>query len=190
MLRTKIFVDFWNFQLNWNDAAGAGPGGKPHKLPWKDAFPTVVLEAASKKLGEKMSYSGVHVFASVDPGGGDSGLRNFLHVMESFPGYSVVVKERKARGGKIRCNNCNTEFELCPSCNKKLRRTVEKGIDAAIITDMIQMAYDNVCDIGVLASGDADLAQAITFIQNRIGKKIYNLWYTGHGVSARNACWD
>lgn len=189
-MRAKLFVDFWNFQLDWNDVAGKDPQGKPRYIPWKDTFPNVVLDAAAKKLGEKLIYSGVHVYASVDPGG-DASLRKFLHAMDSFPGYSVTVKERKSRASPIRCTNCKAEIETCPKCHERLRRTVEKGIDAAIITDMIQMAFDGVYDVGVLASGDADLCQAIAFIQNRIGgKKIYNLWFSGRGVSVRNACWD
>jgi len=74
-------------------------------------------------------------------------------------------------------------------CKKRLRRTVEKGIDAAIITEMVEMGFDGVYDIAVLASNDADLAQATTFIQNRIGKHIYNLWFPGKGDTLRNACW-
>jgi uncharacterized LabA/DUF88 family protein len=79
---------------------------------------------------------------------------------------------------------------LCPKCNQTLRRTVEKGIDVAIVTDMIQMAYDNVYDIGVIGSSDADLCQAVKFINERIGKPIYHLWWKGRGVDLRNACWD
>ena len=188
-MRAKIFVDFWNFQLDWNDIAGKDGKGKPIYIPWRDTFPKVIIEEVSKKHGEKLTYSGVHVYASVDPDG-DASLRKFLHAMDSFPGYSVTVKERKARKGTIRCSSCQAEVESCPSCKQRLRRTVEKGIDAAIITDIIQMGYDGIYDVGVLASGDADLAQAITFIQNRIGKQFYNLWFTGRGVSVRNACWD
>jgi uncharacterized LabA/DUF88 family protein len=101
-----------------------------------------------------------------------------------------MIKERKARPGGIRCKDCDTEIERCPKCSQVLKRTVEKGIDAAIITEMIQMAYDGVYDSAVICSADADLGQAIEFIQNRIGKQVFNLWFPGVGMTLRNSCWS
>ena len=132
---------------------------------------------------------GAHVYASVHPDG-DEGLRRFLHAMQSFPGYTVLVKERRSTRGGVRCSSCRTDIETCPKCSAKLRRTVEKGIDTAIVTDMIQMAYDDVYDVAVLGSTDADLCPAVTFIFQRIGKPVYNLWFQGVGHNLRNACYD
>lgn len=188
-MRTKLFFDFWNFQLHWNDFVGKAASGKPIRIPWQETLQKVVLTALREKRGENVSYAGTHVYASIDPGG-DEALRRFLHRMDSFPGYSVLVKERKRATRPIRCTACNEEFEICPKCQRKLRRTVEKGVDVALLTDMIQMAYDNVYDIAVLGSSDSDLCQGVRFIQERIGKQIYHLWYTGVGISLRNACWD
>lgn len=189
MTRAKIFVDFWNFQLHWNNVVGKTPKGDPIKIPWDKGFIAAVIGLLKSKRAEDVSYNGTHVYASVDPGG-DAPLRKFLHVMDGFPGYAVSVKERKPTEKPIRCNRCKKEFELCPSCNEKLRRTVEKGVDVAIVTEMIQMAFDNIYDVGVVCSNDADLCQAIIFIQQRFGKQIYHLHQGGVGMSVRNACWD
>lgn len=189
MARAKLFFDFWNFQLDWNRALGKDDEDKPIRIPWANEIPKVVCEAIGRKLGEKVDYAGTHVYASVDPLG-DAPLRRFLHSMESFPGYTVIVKERRSKLAGVRCTKCKAEIVTCPKCNEKLRRTVEKGVDAAIITDMIQMASDNVYDIGVLGSTDADLCPAASFIFQRLGKQIYNLWFQGRGHDLRNACFD
>ena len=55
---------------------------------------------------------------------------------------------------------------------------------------MVQMAFDKIYDVAVLASNDADFCQAVKFIQERIGKRVYHLWFPGVGVSVRNVCWD
>lgn len=189
MTKLKLFVDFWNFQLDWNNLVGKKETGEPIKIPWERELARVLCDAIGRTRGEAVGYAGTHVYASVDPSG-DAGLRKFLHRMDSFPGYSVTQKDRLARPGGIHCRACKQQIVDCPLCKKRLRRTVEKGIDAAIITEMVEMGFDGVYDIAVLASNDADLAQATTFIQNRIGKHIYNLWFPGKGDTLRNACWD
>lgn len=188
-MRTKIFVDFWNLQLDWNKLVGKAPDGQPIRIPWKLTLPQVLCDSISTKLSEKATFASVHVYASVDPDG-DAGLRKFLNVMKSFPGYSVLVKERKARDKGIFCKECRETIEVCPHCDSRLKRTVEKGIDTAIITDMIQMAVDDLYDIAVLASQDADMCAAVDFIQQRTNKKIFNLCFPQKGVQLRNSCWD
>ena len=37
----------------------------------------------------------------------------------------------------------------------------EKGVDVALVTDLIGLAWDGVYDIGVLVSGDADYTEAV-----------------------------
>ncbi len=188
-MRARLFIDFWNFQLDWNRATGKGANGQPIRIPWEDALPRIILAHLSQKHGAQLQYDGTHVYASVDPRG-DEGLRRFLHAMQAFPGYTTNVRERKANWRPIRCSNCCNEIHSCPNCRKKLRRTVEKGVDVAIVTEMIQMAHDDVYDVAVLGSSDADLCHAVTFIQERIGKRVYNLWFEDVGVDLRNTCWD
>lgn len=188
-MRTKIFVDFWNLQLHWNDLVGKTADDKPIRIPWERTLPRVLCDAVSVKLSAKATYAGVHVYASVDPYG-DSRLAGFLNIMDSFPGYTVFVKERKARDPRIHCKECRKLIDVCPHCQSRLKRTVEKGIDTAIITDMIQMAFDDVYDVAVLASQDADMCAAVDFIQQRTNKKIFNLCFPQKGVQLRNSCWD
>jgi uncharacterized LabA/DUF88 family protein len=149
----------------------------------------VLVDAVSRKCGESAAYSGTHVYASVDPNG-DAALRRFLHAMNSFPGYSVLVKERKVSKRRLRCSACGHDFQTCPNCDEVLRYTTEKGVDTALAVEMIELAIDDVYDVAVLGSTDADLCPAVKFIYQRTGKRVFNLWFPKTGHELRNACYD
>lgn len=91
-MRVKIFIDFWNFQLAWNGYHGGQGTQNVVKIPWNPRLYEVLVSSIDKTA----VYAGTHVFASFDPlSKKDLQLRKFLNVMDSFPGYDVVVKERK-----------------------------------------------------------------------------------------------
>ena len=115
-------------------------------------------------------YAGTHVFASFDPlSKKDLQLRRFLNVMDGFPGYDVVVKERKPQH-HLRCPNdgCRLEIRTCPHCGQEIRRTVEKGVDTALVTDIIRLGIDNHYDRAILIAGDADHIPAMEFLGSRL----------------------
>ena len=183
-MRVKIFVDFWNLQLTWNDFHGKDP---VVKIPWNPRFYEVLVKA----LGPAAVYAGTHVYASYDPlSAKDAQLRKFLNVMGGFPGYDVTVKERKALG-HMRCSNegCRQQIKDCPHCKQEIRRTVEKGVDTAIVTDLIRLGLDNHWDRAVLVAGDADHVPAVEFMGSRM-KQVTHAWFKGQANELRNACWD
>lgn len=140
MSRVRIFIDFWNLQLQWNDYHEKQGNGRP-RIPWDSKLPTIL----TRHVEDGASYSGTNVYASVDPNNPkDAGLRRFLNVMDGFPGYRVIVKDRKPRS-PLECNHedCRAPVDTCPSCKRKVSRTVEKGVDTALVTDLIQLAVDN-----------------------------------------------
>jgi len=188
--RVRIFVDFWNFQINWNDFHTKNGATTPVPIPWKDLPAYLVAEAVK---GQVAKFAGIHVYASVNSNSEkDRKLKNWLdHAMSGLTGYIVDVRERKPRK-TIRCQeeNCKAQITTCPTCNKPLRGTVEKGIDAAVITDLITLAFDDNYDVAVLISGDADYAPAVEYIQKKTDKQVVQAFFRAHGDQLRNACWD
>jgi uncharacterized LabA/DUF88 family protein len=184
-----MFVDFWNFQINWNDYHTRRGAGRM-TIPWSD-LPAVLTTEISH--GQAMKFAGAHVYASINSSSPkDMKLSGWLHhTLASYTGYSVDVRERKPRR-TIRCQEekCKAPVEKCPSCGTPLRGTVEKGIDAAVITDLISMAFDDNYDIGLLLSGDADYAPAVKYIQRKTDKQVIQVFFKAHGDELRNACWD
>lgn len=72
---------------------------------------------------------------------------------------------------------------------------VEKGVDIALAVDMLEMAFRNVYDVGIVLSGDGDMAKAIEVVQ-RMGKQIEvaciksKLSYNLSQVSDKSICLD
>jgi uncharacterized LabA/DUF88 family protein len=159
-------------------------------IPWKDLAPILCTEAAR---GQAVKFTGAAVYASIDPNSPkDKSLNGWLHhVLASYTGYSVVVKQRKPRK-VIRCqeDTCKALVTTCPSCKAPLRGTTEKGIDAAIITDIPSQAFDDNYDMAVLVSGDADYAPAVGYVQKKTDKQIVQAFFKDHGDELRNSCWD
>ncbi len=50
-------------------------------------------------------------------------------------------------------------------------RVIEKGVDVALVVDMITKAYTNQYDVAILVSGDGDFARAIQAVKNT-GRKV------------------
>lgn len=190
--RIRIFIDFWNFQLSWNEyhRQKGTPMGKEQrdiKIPWEEIFPKILVERANPKG----TYVGTHVYASINPNTqADRGLNRFLHAMDGFPGYNVTVKERRP-ASPVKCTSeaCRREIVTCPYCKETLRRTVEKGIDTALLTDLIRSAFDNTFDQAILITEDSDFKPAVEFIQQRWTKQIIHAFFRGKSDELRNACW-
>ena len=110
--------------------------------------------------------------------------------MDSFPGFSVLVKERKPRS-PMRCPNdgCKKLVTYCPHCNQEIRRTVEKGVDTSLVVDLIQHATDDTYDRAVLVSGDADFVPAVELVQ-RLGKQVIHGHFRNQANELMKACWD
>src|SRR5208282_378521 len=66
----------------------------------------------------------------------------------------------------------NLRFTIVHKPLKKRGDTfVEKGVDVALVTDLLSMAYKNAYDIAVVVSGDNDLEGAIEEVK-RLGKRV------------------
>lgn len=147
---------------------------------------------SSCREGKPQRYLvGAHVYASIDPQSeADRKLHGFLHAMDGFPGYNVTVKERRP-ASPVKCTHegCRKEIVACPHCNQQLRRTVERGIDTALLTDLIRSAFDNTFDQAILITEDSDFIPAVRFIQERWTKQIIHAFFRGKLDELRNACW-
>jgi len=137
-LRTRIFVDFWNLQLSIIERKGS-----TYRLDWKKLSPLLVAEASSL-LETPLKFEGTNVYLSYDPRTAKGkGLRNWsFNVLDHFPGIRVIAKERKAKQPPI-CSTCHMPIEICCHCGNRIAGTIEKGIDTAIVTDMISLAWED-----------------------------------------------
>jgi len=187
VVRVRIFVDFWNFQLSLKKQ----PAG--FSLDWMQLGPWLTKKAAEhlKTTDANVSarYGGLHVYASHNPRSDrDRKLRSWLtNTIDRFPGVEVLLKERKTKKPPT-CPACHAAVVSCPACGESMQGTVEKGIDTAIVTDMIRLAWEDAYDLAVLVSSDRDFIPAVEYLNTK-GRKVINGWFGNRGYDLARKCW-
>ena len=183
-----MFLDFWNFQLNWNERA-KGKSCDYSKIP------KILLEKAKATLisggvHSELQLDGMTIYASYNPTvQQDRSLRGWLEdTVGKFPGVRVNIKERAPKIKPIHCRVCDKMIHNCPHCNSEIKRAPEKGIDGAIITDMFSLAWERAYDVAILISSDKDMKPAVERLQDK-GIKVVNFTWKGYGHDLAKACW-
>ena len=130
------------------------------------------------------------VYASCNPSkSADSNLRRWLDTfLDRQPSFRVFAKERRAQSKPMRCPNCGNEVAECPGCLQPLRQSVEKGVDTAIVTDLLSLAWEGAYDVAILVSSDSDLVPGVERLQEK-GPKVINATWKSHGHHLAKASW-
>ncbi len=71
----------------------------------------------------------------------------------------------------------------CPHCGHEFERHVQKGVDVAIATLMLKMAFRDLYDRLILCAGDGDFEDAISYVKSELHKEIWIAGFSG-SVSA------
>lgn len=188
-MRVIIFVDYWNFQINWNERV-------QRRCNWSE-IPILFINKVKSLFtvtneNFQPEYQGTKVYASVNPAvGKDNRLRNYLErTLKKEPGFDVYIKERHWKKRSVKCNNpqCRKETVNCPHCDSPFQRASEKGVDAAIITDMLKLHCSGVYNVAVLVSADSDLIPMVEYLQDH-NVKVINAAWKNYGYDLLNACW-
>lgn len=187
--RVRLFIDFWNFQLQWND----------HMTPEKQCDWPRLPAKFTAEAQRRISMAGLEgalrleetrVYASFNPGSeADAKLKGWLtNFLDRQVGFRVFVTERRDRPVKVYCRECGWNIGSCPNCSQPLVRSREKGVDTAIVTDLLSLAWEGAYDVGILVSSDADLVPCVGRVQEK-GFKIINASWPGRGHDLARACW-
>ncbi|WKZ47350.1 MAG: NYN domain-containing protein [Anaerolineales bacterium] len=182
-MKTHIFIDFWNFQLGINSVAPQN-----YRADWKKISPWLVAQA-SAAVGRPLSFEGTHVYMSYSPNSKkDASLKDFAtNVLSRFSGVQVSMVERKAQAAPI-CPACHQSIPNCPHCGSPITRMVEKGVDTAIVTDMVKFAWEGSLEVAILVSSDRDFIPAVQMLTAK-GYKVINAHFPPTGMNLAGACW-
>lgn len=182
-MRMRIFVDFWNFQLSLVNHTN-----QEYRLDWKKLSPLLV-KISSELLMAPLTFEETRVYMSYDSHKKmDMGLKNWAtNVLDRFPGVSVTLRERKPKKPPY-CQNCQKEISECPNCGHRIVRTIEKGIDTAIVTDLVTLAWEEAWDVAVLLSSDRDFIPAVELLAVK-GYRIINAHFPPSGMNLARKCW-
>jgi hypothetical protein len=187
-VRVRAFVDFWNFQL-----AIRREIGDVFRVDWSRLGPWLAQKAGGLTLDPshhgRVRYEGLNVYLSYSPSSSkDAKLLHWaVNVLDRFPGVHVVEKEARPKNPP-NCPACHTQVDVCPHCGSGMSGTVEKGIDTAIVTDMIKLAWENSYDVAVLVSNDRDFIPAVEFLASK-GRKVINAAFPPSGMELARRCW-
>ncbi len=187
--RVRLFVDFWNFQLQWNDHMTSS-----QQCDWP-LLPARFVEQAQAEIAkvgvvETLQLEETRVYASYNPSRSEDTrlkgwLSNFLDRQASF---RVFVTERKDKPSQVHCRACDKDFAVCPSCSTPLVRSREKGVDTAIVTDLLSLAWEGAFEVAILVSSDADMIPCVERLQEK-GFKVVNAAWPVRGQDLAKACW-
>ena len=171
--KLRIFIDYWNTIICGQKALGV-----EYFVPNWTQIPEVIKRVVNEVTQQSVVYEGCHVYASVSGAESDAGVRDFLEkTLPRFPGYDVILKERKQRSF------------VCPVCGERTEKSEEKGVDVALSTDLLMHGVQGSFDIAVVLSNDSDLIPAIRFISRRGKKVIHASFLPEEGEDVALSCW-
>lgn len=178
--RIHVFVDLSNPELTMRDASRSR-----FLFNWEVLPGWLVGEAARAAELSSAEYAGAHVYASYDPADpGSEGFRRWLsNWLDMQPGVQVDVRASRPRQPP----RCLDEVAACPSCGSLFRGSQERGVDTAIVTDMIRLAWEDAYDIAVLVSSDSDFIPAVQFLGQR-GLKVIQAGFPQAGHALKGPC--
>jgi uncharacterized LabA/DUF88 family protein len=184
-IRARAFVDYWNFKLDWRKrAAGRMPD-------WVNLH-NLLLENTNDQIS-KARAGGAIILETRIYGGfvqekDDGELRELEVARDISAGLILRTVRRKTIPRTERCRTCHEEFRTCRNCHAKFTHVPEKGIDAWIVTDLMQLAWEDAFDLAVLVSSDLDFIPVVDVLQNK-GFRIIHAGWKGHAKKLGERCW-
>lgn len=189
-VRVRAFMDYWNFALALREYEKRQKIAKVD-IDWSQLGPWLCKHAGSvaKISAEKVRYEGFHIYTSHNPKNPHNGkFRSWMmNTVDRFPGVQVVMKERKPKSPP-NCPACHVAIDKCPSCSGDMIGTVEKGVDTALVTDMIKLAWEKAYDVAVLVSADRDFIPAVELLDAK-GIKVVHAGFAPTGMDLARKCW-
>ena len=185
--RTSIFIDFWNFSLQWRDRANGD------RIDWT-RVPAALLGESERQLqaatfGDALHLEEALVYASYDEDEGGRRLKGWLDAfLDKQPRFRVTTRARRSKLRTVYCRACEGSIDHCPHCQEPLRWSPEKGVDTAIVTGLLSLAGESAFDVAILVSSDTDYLPAVEWLQGR-GFKVINATWSNHGHELARACW-
>jgi len=191
--RIRVFVDYWNLQLTMNERVRRTTNQQDvrFQIDWKKLSGWLAQKASEATGLANYRFDGGIIYASYNPNTAEGRKHHgwLTTWLNRQPGVQVISYARHPKHAPT-CSTCHHSIPNCPrpECGADLSGTVEKGVDSAIVTDMIRLAWEDSYEIAVIASSDADLVPAVQFL-NQKGRKVVQAGFPPSGVSLATACW-
>ena len=132
-------------------------------------------------LSEKRSLKGKYYYNSIpspedysaDKTKIDNQMRFYRFLEHS--GFITRIRPLRKRLFKFKCIHCDQVT--------RTEKPIEKGVDVALVTDMLSLAADGTYDTALIVSGDSDFCAAIEEVQRR-GLTVEVAYFKNYGINA------
>ena len=156
--RVAIFIDGSNLYHNLK------------RFNIKTTFEEIIKSVETKREVVDIFYYTALLDKSIDEKRYNEHKR-FLDKIKQIPNFHIVLCNLR----KVVLENGFVDFVI-------------KGDDVYLATDLIKGAYENLYDIAIIVSGDADFIPAIKLVQKN-GKKVINAFFPkSSSYLLRNCC--
>ncbi len=181
VLKTRVFIDYWNFQLAWNERAGEA------RCDWL-ALPSALLRATARLLrSDGLAYEGTHLYAAVDPA--NDNLQGWLSsFLDRQPGFMVHTARLVRRQRPVRCTACGAETQRCGSCGETFNLGTAKGLTARMVVDLLRLCGSGACEVPIVVSSDSELAPALEALLGD-GVKVVHAGWRENGSEMSRSAW-
>lgn len=134
-------------------------------------FEEIIKRVETKRKVIKILYYTAFLDKSVNEEGYFKHI-GFLDNLKKIPNFKVIL----CRLRKIILQDGSVEFKI-------------KGNDVFLATDLIKGAYENLYDVAIVISGDADFIPAINLVRKK-GKKVINAFFPKSSSYLLRKCCD
>jgi hypothetical protein len=189
VLRTRIFVDYWNLVLAIRNR------DRNRQVLWRHRLLVALFNAARTAInnvgfGTQCAFDEMRIYAGFVEQKDDALRAELSQMRDEVTGVRIFTAPRTKTRLRTRCNTCGNAFDKCPdtACGAKLWGTPEKGIDAWIATDMLSLAWEGAYDLAILVSTDPDYLPAIMQLQGK-GIRVMNATWRNQSEDMASQCW-
>ncbi len=119
-----------------------------------------------RECGEALAETYYLNSVSAEPHDAQDAFHNWLKVAPPR-GPQMHVQLYSLKSMRVKCPNCGEAFD----------RTVQKGVDVGIATLILKLAVQGHYERLVLAAGDGDLADAVSYVKGDLHKEV---WLCGY----------
>jgi uncharacterized LabA/DUF88 family protein len=123
------------------------------------------------KFDEKIDYSKLINKLSE----GTDLLRGYFYdgVPEYLPKSKLMFLEALQKQGiQLRTKVLKNRTQKCAKCGNIEQKTIQKGVDVSLATDILRHAWQQTCNICIVVSGDEDYKDAIECVKDK-GIKVW-----------------
>ncbi len=134
--------------------------------PWKFDFFKLKYEL-QRECGAPLAEAYYLNSVSAEPNEAQDAFHNWL-------------KSAPPRGPKMRVQlySLKSMRVICPRCGETIDRPVQRGVDVGIATLILKLAVQDQYDRLILAAGDGDFEDAISYVKSDLHKEIWMCGFT------------